>query len=95
MYRQNGSAADRGRRRTHNLSDDIEKVRKAEERRGRRPHKVETINERRRKAAALAEIWNYGTEEDLKLLMREFGLSPASPEWTETLRIWNAEREPS
>ena len=76
------------------MADDIEKIRKSEERRGRRPRDTETIDERNRKAAALAEIWNYGTEEDLKDLMREFGLSPDSPEWKETLKIWNAEREP-
>lgn len=75
------------------MEDEIEKVRRAEERRGRRPQDTETINERRRKAAALGEIWNYGTEEDLKILMREFGLSPDSPEWKETLKTWNAERE--
>jgi hypothetical protein len=77
------------------LADDIENVRRTEERRGRRPQDSEAINERRRKKTALAEVWNYGTEEDLKDLMREFGLSPESPEWNETLRTWNDEREPS
>lgn len=75
------------------MADDVEKVRKAEERRGRRPRDTETLSERRRKATALREIRDYGTEEDLKALMREYGLSPASPEWKETLRTWNAERE--
>ena len=68
---------------------------RAEERRGRRPQDAEAINDRRRKEAALREIWDYGTEEDLKALMREFGISPDSPEWEETLRTWNAEREQS
>jgi hypothetical protein len=75
--------------------DDIERVRRAEELRGRRPVDTETRIERRRKAAALKEIWEYGTEDDLKALMREFGVSPDSPEWKETLRTWNAEREQS
>jgi hypothetical protein len=75
------------------VADDIEKVRRAEQRRGRRPQDAEAINERKRKAAALREVWDYGTEEDLKALMREFGISPDSPEWKETLRTWNAERE--
>lgn len=75
------------------MADDIEKVRRAEERRGRRPVDTETVSERKRKAAALKEVWDYGTEEDLKALMREFGISPDSPEWKETLRTWNAERE--
>lgn len=75
------------------MADDIEQVRRAESRRGRRPQDTETINERRRKASALKEVWDYGTEEDLKILMREFGISPDSPEWKETLRTWNAERE--
>jgi hypothetical protein len=77
-----------------NLADDIEKVRRAEQQRGRRPKDAETIDERRRLAAALREIWNYGNEDDLKAVMREYGLSPDSPEWSETLRIWSAEREP-
>jgi hypothetical protein len=73
----------------------IERARasRAEERRGRRPQDAETISERKRKASALREVWDYGTEEDLKSLMREFGVSPDSPEWKETLRTWNAERE--
>jgi hypothetical protein len=75
------------------LADDIEKVRKAEERRGRRPQDSATLAERRRKQTALRAIVEYGTEEDLKALMRELGLSPESAEWKETLQIWNAERE--
>jgi hypothetical protein len=77
------------------VADDIEKIRRAEERRGRRPQDDETVSERKRKASALREIWDYGTEEDLKALMREFGLSQDSPEWKETLKTWNAEREQS
>ena len=75
------------------MADDIEKVRREEERRGRRPKDAETIDERRRLATALREIWNNGTVEDLKDVMREYGLSPDSPEWTETLRTWSDERE--
>jgi hypothetical protein len=43
--------------------------------------------------AALREIVDYGTTDDLKAAMREYGLSEDSPEWTEVLRIWNDERE--
>jgi hypothetical protein len=75
------------------LADDIEKVRRAEERRGRRPKDVETIEERRRMAAALLEIWNNGTLDDLMAVMRGYGLSPDSPEWSATLRTWSDERE--
>jgi hypothetical protein len=43
--------------------------------------------------AALREIVDYGTTDDLKAAMREYGLSEDSPEWTEVLRIWNDEHE--
>jgi hypothetical protein len=43
---------------------------------------------------ALKEIWEYGTEEDLKTVMREYGLSESSPHWAETLEVWNGERGP-
>ena len=75
------------------MADEIEQIRRAEVRRGKRPIDVDTVEERRRMAAALKEILNYGTEEDLRAAMREFGLSEDRPEWTEALRIWNAERE--
>ena len=75
------------------MPDDIEQIRKAEERRGRRPQDTETLAERRRRQAALRAIVEHGTEGDLKALMRELGLSPESVEWKETLQIWNAERE--
>jgi hypothetical protein len=42
--------------------------------------------------AALREIWEYGTEEDLKAVMREYGLSESSPHWAETLDVWNGGR---
>jgi hypothetical protein len=45
--------------------------------------------------AALREIVEYGTTEDLKAAMREYGLSEDSLEWAEVLRIWNDEREQS
>ena len=75
------------------MADDIEKVRSAEQRRGRRPKDTETIAERRRIEAELREICDYGTEDELKAAMRRYGLSPDSPEWLETLRIWSDERE--
>ena len=68
------------------MADEIDKVRRAEERRGRRPKDSETIDERRRMLATLREIWNYGNVDDLKAVMREYGTSPDSPEWSETLR---------
>lgn len=74
------------------MADDIENVRRAEERRGRRPKDTETMDERRRMIAALREIWNNGTVDDLKAVMREYGLSPNSPEWQQTLRTWSDER---
>jgi hypothetical protein len=74
------------------VADDIERVGKDETRRGRRPVDLETLQERRRIAAALATILEYGTEEDLKKAMREFGLSEGQPEWAAALRIWGGER---
>jgi hypothetical protein len=74
------------------LADDIKRVRKVEMRRGKRPLDFDAIQERQRIAAALREIFEHGTIEELKDAMREFGLSEKMPEWTETLRIWNAER---
>jgi hypothetical protein len=74
------------------LADDIEEVRKTETRRGRRPLDVETRRETQRLLAALREIWDYGTEEDLKATMREYGLSEQSSHWIEALALWNGER---
>lgn len=77
------------------MADDIEKVRRAEARRGRRPVDAEAIDERRRMLSALLTILDEGNIDKLIATMREFGLSPESPEWTETLRIWREERERS
>jgi hypothetical protein len=74
------------------VADEIERVRQADMRRGRRPIDNETLQEKRRLLAALREIWNEGTVEDLKAAMREYGLSEKSTEWTDALRIWNGER---
>lgn len=76
------------------MADDIERVRKSEARRGRRPVDIETLQEKQRMLTALKEIWEYGTEEDLKTVMREYGLSESSPHWAETLEVWNGERGP-
>lgn len=74
------------------MSEEIEQVRKEEERRGRRPVDSATLEERRRQKAALREIFNYGTIDDLQDAMREYGISPDSPQWVEVVRIWNDER---
>jgi hypothetical protein len=74
------------------MTDEIERVRREEERRGRRPIDSDTREERRRMMAALSEIYNYGTLDELMAVMREYGISAGSPQWIETLRIWNAER---
>ena len=74
------------------VDDDIEQVRKTEMRRGKRPIDIEAANERRRMLAALREILNYGTLDELKAAMTAFGLSEKNLEWAEALRIWNAER---
>lgn len=83
------------RKQRQTLANDIEKVRRAEERRGRRPRDAETNDERRRREAALREIWNNGTIDDLKGVMLVYGLSEDSPAWKETLRIWKDELEPN
>jgi hypothetical protein len=75
------------------LAEDIEKIRRSEQRRGRRPIDSETLEQRQRMAAALRKILSEGTEDDLKATMRVYGLSPESPEWAETLRIWRDERQ--
>jgi hypothetical protein len=71
------------------LADDIEKTRRAEVRRGRRPTDADLIDRRNRQKAELREIVDHGTIDDLKDAMREYGLSPDSPQWAEVLRIWN------
>jgi hypothetical protein len=71
----------------------IERARLADSRRGKRPIDFETLDERRRRKAALQVIVDFGTEEDLKAFMRKRGLSEESHEWHEALRIWHA-REP-
>jgi len=75
------------------LADDIEQVRKTEERRGRRPVDSETVKERQRMIAALRRILADGTVDELKAAMRVYGLSQDSTQWNETLRIWREERE--
>ena len=75
------------------MADDIEQVRKTEQRRGRRPVDSETLQERRRRAATLKIILEEGTIDDLKDAMRELGISPDSERWNETLRVWRDERE--
>ena len=75
------------------MADDIEQVRKEEERRGRRPVDSETVKERRRMIAALQKILAEGTVDELKAAMRVYGFSLDSPQWNETLRIWREERE--
>jgi hypothetical protein len=87
-----GSSVKRYTNRSDRVADDIERVRKAEMRRGRRPLDFDTIQEKRRVAAALREIYDHGTIEELKDAMREYGLSEKMPEWIETVRIWIAER---
>ena len=77
------------------MADDIEKVRRAEVRRGRRPVDEEASDERRRMLSQLLTILDEGNIDKLMAAMREYGLSPESPEWTETLRIWRDEREQS
>lgn len=71
---------------------EIELVRKAEQRRGRRPFDIDTFHEKQRMRIALREILNYGTVEDLKEAMREYGLSEGSPGWSKALQVWYAER---
>jgi len=44
-------------------------------------------------AAAFKKILAEGTIDDLKAVMRVYGILPDSPEWTECLRIWREERE--
>ena len=74
------------------MADEIERVRQADMRRGRRPIDNETLQEKRRLLTALRDIWNEGTVDELKSAMREYGLSEKSAEWTDALRIWNDER---
>jgi hypothetical protein len=74
------------------LAYEIEKVRKAEMQRGRRPVDRDALQERQRIIAALRAILKEGTVEELKDAMRVFGLSEKSPEWTEALKIWDVER---
>lgn len=52
------------------MADDIEQVRKTEMQRGRRPRDFDTIRDRQRMSAALREILNHGTIEELKDAMR-------------------------
>jgi hypothetical protein len=72
--------------------DDIQKVRKAEQRRGsrRRPLDQTKLEERRKCLADLRNIYQNGTLEELKSTMLQAGLTPTSPEWAETLKIWRA-----
>ena len=74
------------------MADDIDQVRKAEMRRGRRPIDEAEVERRRRIAAVLHEILNYGTVDDFKDVMRESGLSESDSDWDRALRAWNVER---
>jgi hypothetical protein len=76
------------------LSDEIESVRKEEERRGRRPTDAEILRARRRLLAALKEIFENGTLDDLEATMRYLGISPGSPQWDQAVQTWHDERAP-
>jgi hypothetical protein len=67
---------------------EIEDLRKQESRRGRRPVDIDARRQRQRYLAALRKIVEEGTEDDLKLALRQIGLSEDSPEYAEALRIW-------
>jgi len=75
------------------MGDEIERIRRADERRGRRPVDQESVDERRRLVAAFRKILDTGTVDSLKAAMREYGISADSQEWDEALRIWREERE--
>ncbi|HVY92902.1 MAG TPA: hypothetical protein VHA14_09145 [Bryobacteraceae bacterium] len=71
--------------------EDIQKVRKAELRRGsrRRPLDEEALERYRKLKAAIDCVYNEGgTIDDLKAVMLAFGLTPNSPAWQETIRVW-------
>jgi hypothetical protein len=68
---------------------EIEDLRRQERsRRGRRPVDIEARRQRQRYLSALRKIVEEGTEDDLKLALRQIGLSEDSPEYAEALRIW-------
>lgn len=72
--------------------DEIERVRREEERRGRRPVDSDTRELRQRLIAVLSDIYNYGNLDELEAVIRECGVSSDSPQWAEAVRIWSAER---
>jgi len=74
--------------------DEIERIRRQEERRGKRPVDSETVAEKKRKLVALRTIWENGTAEDLERAMRLYGVVPGSVEWNAALQVWRGGREP-
>ncbi len=70
------------------MNEEIERVRKADERRGRRPVDLDAIAERKRQEAAMKILLQHGELEDLEDAMHAYGILPASPQWTECVLIW-------
>ena len=75
-------------------NNDIEDVRKAEERRGKRPLDSTAIAETRRRRAALRELLQYSTPGEFEELMREAGIEPRSEDWRQLRRTWEQMKKP-
>jgi hypothetical protein len=80
------------------LSEEIDKVRESEERRGKRRRPLNdpqaTDRKQRRLAAAREILFGEGaTIEDLEEAMIGRGISPDSPQWIELSTMWRNERK--
>jgi hypothetical protein len=72
----------------HDISSDLDEVRREEMNRGRRPIDLETRRQRQELLHDLRKVLEIGTEDDFVAAMRALGLQTDSPSWSEILRIW-------
>ena len=73
--------------------DDIEKVRRSEQRLGKPPVDEDLIRERNARSAAFRKALEHHTTEKLTAFMLKYGFSPDSPEWSELMKIWTEQHE--
>ena len=73
---------------------DLEDVMRAESRRGKRPIDIEERRRRTQLQRDFRTLLEEGSKEDFVKAIRALGLRDGSPEFEQSLSIWNETREP-
>jgi hypothetical protein len=69
--------------------DEIEKVRRAESRRSKKPIDEDLIRERNIRATAFRVALEHYTDDKLRAFMQKYGILPGSDGWYAALKTWN------